>query len=95
MPQWKKSHAKIPLAWARRTWPWVGPERRGDGSNSGVFKDCPDRGGADLAAHPAGSPAMRRYPSQDCRWRDAESPCAAMVTWAGGSLALGGPSLCD
>ncbi|HKR48887.1 MAG TPA: hypothetical protein VJT72_04760 [Pseudonocardiaceae bacterium] len=49
---------------------------------TGAFEDCPDRGGAGLAAY-AGefSGDAPGIPSPDSRLRGAESACAAVVTW--------------
>ena len=72
--QWKKSHAKTPLAWARRNSAQVGPERRGGRIDSGAFEDRPDRAGTDLRAH-AGkfSADASGIPSPGSGQRGAES----------------------
>ena len=94
--QWKKSHAKIPLAWARRNSAQVGPERRGDGSIPARVRIAQTVEAPTLWPMLASSPPMRRYP------QSGFSPARRRISLRSGGdvggpglLALGGPSSCD
>jgi len=65
----------------------VGPKRCGAGSIPARVRIVQTVEAPAWRSMPASSPAMRRYPRQDSRWRGAELPCAVMVTWAGARIA--------